>query len=235
MSHALLKQVQRLIGVIALLALVGIGLIVARVAGYGLPTASGIPRQGVHPAAFDRTVAIISGHAGYDTGAICTDEEGEITRTEIEVNDAISRLVARRLRRAGADVLILDEYDPRLNALLADLLISLHADSCTVDAGGYKAARHRNSEIPAIEDVMLRCIDEHYAAATQLSPHPASITHDMTDYHAFNRVAALTPGVILEMGFLGTDGEVLVERREFVAWGISNSVLCFLEQQRARQ
>ena len=231
MRHSHLKRIQRLLLTIALLALIGIGVIAARVAGYGLPTLSGIPAQGVNPAAFDRSVALISGHAGYDSGAVCIDEEGNVEITEIEIVDAIARLAARRLRRAGADVLILDEYDARLTGLQADLLLSLHADSCIAEASGFKAARHVTSAIPRIDDQIIGCINARYAEATALPNHPTSVTHDMTDYHAFSRIAAQTPAAILEMGFLGADQETLVARREFVAWGISESVLCFLEQQ----
>jgi N-acetylmuramoyl-L-alanine amidase len=124
----------------------------------------------------------------------------------------------------------LDEYDERLNGLEVDVLLSLHADSC-IEASGYKAARHTNSRIPATEDRLLACIAHFYPATTGLRPHPDTITHDMTRYHAFNRVAPGTPAAILEIGFMGGDRELLTHQPQKVAEGVADSILCFLRNE----
>jgi N-acetylmuramoyl-L-alanine amidase len=225
--HHVLHQIQRTLLVISFLALFGIGAVVARIAGYGLPWPGGVTPQGLVMAAFDKQIALISGHAGYDSGAVCVDEAGNVTLTEADVNAAVTEQVAQRLRRAGADVTILEEYDARLQGLHADVLLSIHADSC-IPVSGYKAAHHIYSSIPATENQILLCIDRYYAAATGLTKHPNTVTHNMTEYYAFNRIDPLTPAAIVELGFLGGDGELLTQDTGRVAKGIADSLLCFL-------
>jgi N-acetylmuramoyl-L-alanine amidase len=128
-------------------------------------------------------------------------------------------------------VVILEEYDERLNNLVADVMLSIHADSC-VNLSGYKAAHRLISPIPAIEAQLLHCIDDHYAAHTGLRPHPNTITHDMLAYHAFRRMHPQTPAAILEMGFLGGDGILLTQKSEQVADGVAASLRCFLEKSK---
>jgi N-acetylmuramoyl-L-alanine amidase len=225
-----LRRIQRFWAVTGFIAFVSMTLILARLAGLDIPVVSLLIPQGYVAAAFERTVALISGHAGYDPGAVCTDATRKVLLTEAEVNAQVVNLVAERLRRAGANVLILDEYDERLNGLRATVLLSLHADSC-IEASGYKATHHPESPIQATEDRLVACIDQFYAAATGLSRHDATITHDMTNYHAFNRIHPHTPAAILELGFLGGDRELLQQRPYQVAQGVSDSILCFLQQE----
>lgn len=222
-----MHRMQRFFALVSLAALVGLALVAARIFGLGGPGADGLLPQGLVGAAFDKQVALISGHAGFDSGAACEEAGGQATVTEAAVNADVARRAAARLRRAGADVIVLDEYDPRLEGLRADVLLSLHADSC-IDASGYKAAVHEYAAIAEIDQRLLACIDASYPAATGLPHHPNTVTHDMTAYHAFNRIDARTPAAILELGFLGGDQELLVRRPELAAQGVADSVLCFL-------
>lgn|SRR5690606_12847195 len=223
--RTLIQRIQRIFALIGFAALLGIILIVARAFGMALPWPG--DELGLAPRASNRQVMLISGHAGFDSGAVCADAEGNVTLTEAEVNAAVAEAAAARLRRSGADVTILDEYDPRLEHLVADVLISLHADSC-IDASGYKAAYFVYSAIPDIESRLLACIDEQYAAVTGLPHHPNTVTHDMTEYHAFRRIDPETPAAILELGFLGGDRELLTQEVDRVARGVAESVRCFL-------
>lgn len=226
MRHTTIRRIQRTLALIGFLALVGIGVIAARVLGYGMPSLDGMAVQGLDPATFDRTVALISGHGGFDSGAVCTDADGQVTLTEADLNARVADLVARRLRRAGADVLLLEEYDPKLNGLEADVLLSIHADSC-INASGYKAANLVDSPRQPAEQMLLDCIHTHYPEATGLAHHPNSVTHDMTSYHAFRRIADSTPAAILEIGFMGGDQELLTEHPQWLAKGITDSIICF--------
>ena len=172
-------------------------------------------------------VALISGHAEFDSGAVCADENGNAWLTEADINIFITELVISQLRAAGIEVLLLREHDPRLYGLDVALLLSLHSDSC-IDKSGYKAAHHNQSSIPIIEGRLLGCINRFYPNATGLSAHPETITHDMTNYYAFRRVNPRTPAAILEMGFLGGDQVLLLENPQLVASGVVESILCFL-------
>ncbi len=222
-----LVRMQRVLVFIGLVALAGIGLIGARVAGFGLPDTSGLPPQGLDPAAFDRQVYLVSGHAGNDSGAVCQGKDGAVTLTEADVNARVVKLAATRLRRAGADVTILDEYDSRLNGLQGDVFLSIHADSC-IAASGYKAASYQFSASPQADARLLACINQAYPLATQLPHHPNTVTHNMTEYHAFRKIAPATPGAILELGFLGGDRDLLENRPQLAGQGVADAILCFL-------
>ncbi|CAN5810699.1 hypothetical protein BH10CHL1_BH10CHL1_10390 [soil metagenome] len=223
MRRTTLQRIQRYLAIISFAVLLVITLIGVRVF-----------TEDYVKVLFGKQIALISGHAGYDSGAVCTDADGKTTVTEAGINATITKLVAQRLRRAGATVIILDEFDQRLDGLRADVLLSMHADSC-IDNSGYKAARYFASSIGAREDELISCIDQFYPAATGQSFNPNTITHNMTDYHAFRQTDAQTPGAILETGFLGGDQDLLVNRPDVVAKGITDSLTCFFEQDQPRK
>ncbi|MCS6825070.1 MAG: N-acetylmuramoyl-L-alanine amidase [Caldilinea sp.] len=233
MRYDALKRASQIFLIVLLLSAAGIALILAQTLGFGRPDGDGLRPPGIVAAAWNRDVALISGHAGYDSGAVCEDVDGAVMLTEVEVNAQIAGLAAERLRRTGASVMILDEYDARLQGLRVAVLLSLHVDSC-IDASGFKAAVHRYSIIPETNRRLLDCINTAYAAATGLPYHPNTVTHNMTEYHAFRRIAPTTPAAILEMGFLGGDRALLTEQSALAAKGVSDAILCFLEGEKDR-
>jgi N-acetylmuramoyl-L-alanine amidase len=172
-------------------------------------------------------VGIVSGHRGFDSGATCPDG-----LTEAEINFAVAQRVVALLGHMGYTVDLLDEYDDRLEDYQADALVSIHADSCNVPgASGFKVARVANSAVPQVEDRLVECLREEYAAATGLFHHANSITFDMRGYHAFNEIAPLTPGAIIEIGFMGDDRYVLLFQQDRIANGIVKGIVCFLEKE----
>jgi N-acetylmuramoyl-L-alanine amidase len=78
---------------------------------------------------------------------------------------------------------------------------------------------------------LIECIDLHYPAVTGLTYHANTVTHDMTNYHAFRSVDPQTPAAIIELGFLGGDQELLVHEQDRVAQGVIDSILCYLEAE----
>ena len=152
--------------------------------------------------AWNKQIALVSGHAGNDSGAICEDEDGSPTILEADINAKVAQLAADLLRRAGADVAILEEYDARLRGLRADVFLSIHADSC-IDVTGYKSSHYIDTTKPEIDNRLVACINSAYAAATGLTENTDTITENMTEYHAFRRIDPQTPAAILELGFLG--------------------------------
>ncbi|RME70718.1 MAG: hypothetical protein D6784_16270 [Chloroflexi bacterium] len=171
-------------------------------------------------------VGLVSGHKGYDPGAVCPDG-----LTEAEVNAVIAEETAHLLRRRGVETDLLEEYDARLADYQADALVSIHADSCNIPgATGFKVARVTTSAIPDAEDRLVNCLYAQYELYTGLPRHPASITDDMTNYHAFNEINPYTPGAIIETGFLLDDRFMLESRPKIIARGIAAGILCFLDQ-----
>ncbi len=174
-------------------------------------------------------VGFIAGHWQNDSGAVCEDTGLQ----EVDVTLDVTRRAVRLLRERGYWVDMFPEFAPELYGYRADAFLSVHADSCVDWEGttGFKAARAVNSAIPEVEDQFLACLYDRYAAVTGLTPHDGSITHNMRGYHAFYKVDPSTPALIVEIGFLYHDREVLTERPERIARGLAESVECFLATQ----
>lgn len=166
-------------------------------------------------------IGIISGHMGYDTGTVCADG-----LTEASVNRGIADLVVSGLKRRGAEVDLLNEYDDRLWGYQADAFISIHADSCQSDFSGYKVASLTGGG--AASAALEQCIWRSYEAATGLPRHVGTITDDMREYHAFHQVTPSTPAAIIETGFLNADRRLLTEQRDLAAAGIIAGIECFI-------
>jgi N-acetylmuramoyl-L-alanine amidase len=169
-------------------------------------------------------VGIVAGHKGNDSGAVCPDG-----LTEAEVNAATAQEVVNLLERKGVQAVLLGEFDERLSGFQADALVSIHADSCMVPgASGFKVARVTDSAIPEAEDRLVACINQEYGDYTGLPQHPSSITDNMTNYHAFREIDRMTPGAIIELGFLLDDRDILEHKPKILARGVAAGILCFL-------
>ena len=176
-----------------------------------------------------RRIGIVSGHRGpeNDPGAVCPDG-----LTEAEINFNVAQLVVGKLRSLGYTVDLLDEFDTRLTAYQAAALVSIHANTCR-DYGevvsGYLISGPAARVTVRDEDHRLvECISESYAVASGL-PRRDGVTIDMTDYHNFREIDATTPAAILELGFMLADRQVLTERQDALAEGVTSGILCFLE------
>jgi N-acetylmuramoyl-L-alanine amidase len=152
---------------------------------------------------------------------------------EVDVTTDVAKQVKMLLELRGYRVDILAEFDTRLNAIKRDYspraFLAIHADSCVYYASGYKVARASNSAIPQEDDRLVRCVSNSYASATQLPFHAGSITTDMTHYHGLNEIDAKSPGAIIELGFLGSDKDLLKNKRDLLALGIVDGMELFLK------
>ncbi len=171
-------------------------------------------------------VGIIAGHAGSDSGAICEEDGLE----EVQINTDVARRVVAILTNLGWDVLLLDEFDPRLYQYQGDALLSIHADSCGFPGkSGFKIARAESSFIPGPEDRLVNCVIQFYQEETGLAFDADTITYDMTQYHAYSEIDPSTPAAIIEIGFLLDDRALLTQQPDRVARGIVNGLVCFIE------
>ena len=174
-------------------------------------------------------IGIVSGHWGHDTGAVCDDG-----LQEVDVNLAIAVKLVRILEGLGYEVDLLEEFDVRLRGYSADLLISIHADSCQPfpDAdppmSGFKIAHVEDSWVPDEEQRLLTCLADHYAARTGMFYHANTVTFDMTRYHTFYEVDGYTPAVIFETGFMYADRHIVAGQPDLVAQAIAEGILCYL-------
>lgn len=176
-------------------------------------------------------IGIVAGHSGngVDTGTVCNDG-----LTEVQINQNIAELVRKQLTDLGYDVEVLQEFDTRLTGYQALALVSIHADSCSYindQATGFKVAAAMVNPYPEKAARLTACLRSRYAQATQLPLHSTSVTPDMTEYHAFGEIDDNTIAAIVETGFLNLDRQFLTEQPEKAAQGITNGILCFINNE----
>jgi len=188
------------------------------------------------PIWFNR-IGILAGHSGLyaadgsqrdnpDPGAICPD--GFFERS---VTEAVAERAAALLRARGFTVDVLGEFDPRLDGYEAAAFLSLHADSCVdVGYGGFKSAYPvARTNVRALDVRFDDCMRANYGGITALQFLPGNITDNMRLYHAFRKIGPRTPAVILELGFLSFDRNLLQNQPDRMALGVVNGIMCFLQ------
>lgn len=173
-------------------------------------------------------IGIVAGHSGNDSGAVCPDG-----LTEASVNAKVAAFVQQYLVDKGYDADILEEFDPRLSGYNADVLISIHADSCDYindQASGFKVSSALANPYPDRAARLTGCLRNRYAQVTGMQAHN-SITIDMTSYHAFAEIDKETTAAIIEVGFLNLDKEKLTKQPDLLAQGITSGILCYLNNE----
>jgi len=179
-------------------------------------------------------VGIVSGHWGYDSGAVCYDGNGDVTLTEADVNLKIATLVQQKLTQAGYRVDLLQEFDTRLDGYTAVALVSIHNDSCAFiddNATGFKISAAMDTRDVNRASRLTSCMRDRYERTTKLNFHPGSITSDMREYHAFAEIHDTTIAAIIETGFLNLDREILTQHPELIAEGIVQGIECFINNE----
>jgi N-acetylmuramoyl-L-alanine amidase len=180
-----------------------------------------------------RKIGIVSGHRGpeLDPGAVCPDG-----LTEAEINFNVAQMVVRELRAQGFSVDLLDEFDPRLENYQAAALVSIHANTCQdfgeQVSGFLVAAAAARVTARGDDEILVDCIAQYYHQSTTLPRHNG-LTEDMTNYHTFREIHPLTPAVIIELGFMRADRDLLVNRPNESAQGVADGILCFLQPNQA--
>lgn len=174
-------------------------------------------------------IGIVSGHWGNDSGTVC--ENGT---TEADVNLRIATLVQQKLNALGYQADLLQEFDPRLQNYTAAALISIHNDSCQYindEATGFKVAAAKETHDLNRASRLTACLTDRYGRTTGLPFHAGSITTDMTEYHAFSEINPNTTAAIIETGFLYKDYDILTQKPDLVATGVTNGILCFINNE----
>lgn len=173
-------------------------------------------------------VGIVAGHKGNDSGSICPDG-----LTEQSVNENVAFLVQKELVDRGFLVDVLNEFDDNLTGYKADVLLSIHSDSCDYindQATGYKVSSALANPNPDRAARLIACLKNRYGMVTGLPVHN-SITIDMTSYHAFAEINEDTTAAIIEIGFLNLDREMLTQKSDIVAKGITDGILCYVNNE----
>ncbi len=167
-------------------------------------------------------IGIIAGHKGFDSGAVCSDG-----LTETQVNENIAQQVVAQLQAQGVPVDLLDEFDARLDRYGATAVISIHSDSCVYyndELTGFKIASSGVTD----STVLQQCLEQEYGRVTQLPYHANTITDHMRDYHVFRELPPGVPALIIEVGFLNLDREILTTQSNIPANGVFSGLQCYL-------
>lgn len=170
-------------------------------------------------------VGIIAGHQGFDSGSVCVDG-----LTEVELNANVANQVVSALQSRGIRTDLLDEFDARLDDYSGTALVSIHSDSCTYInelATGFKIAGSSFTDSSQLSI----CIERSYGDITELRYNENTITPHMTDYHAFRKIAQGTPAIIIEVGFMNLDREILSNQSDLLSSGLVEGILCYLNSQ----
>jgi N-acetylmuramoyl-L-alanine amidase len=179
-------------------------------------------------------IGIVAGHNGNDSGAVCTDANGQVDLTEAEVNLDIASRVQKQLVERGYQVDLLNEFDTRLNGYRAVALVSIHNDSCEYvndEATGFKVASSLDTRDINRAQRLTACMVDRYERITGLTFHAGSITPDMREYHAFSEIDPNTITAIIETGFLNLDRDILTKQTDRVAEGVVQGILCFVTNE----
>ncbi len=169
-------------------------------------------------------IGIIAGHKGSDSGSVCADG-----LTEAEVNENIANQVVAYLQSRDIKTDLLEEFDTRLGNYGATAVISIHSDSCDYIndlATGFKVAGSSLTNSSALQ----ACVEQTYGQATNLPIHANTITPHMTDYHVFRTLPVGVPAIIIEVGFMNKDRNLLVNTPEIPANGVIQGIECYLAQ-----
>jgi N-acetylmuramoyl-L-alanine amidase len=185
-------------------------------------------------------IGVVAGHSGIatygrtkgnvDPGALCPDGF-----TEASVTMKVAQQVVAILQGKGFTVDLLEEFDPQLPGYQAAAFISIHAQPCEdFGYGGFAIAYApgRRASVHEGDIALAECVRQNYGALTGLEFQAGNITEDMTNYHAFSldgkNISAATPGIVLELGFIGHDRDILQNHSDKLAQGVVNGLLCFL-------
>ncbi len=155
--------------------------------------------------------------------------------TEVEINLDVAQRVGVILNSKGIAVDILPTTIPV--GYVADAFVALHADSDGVGSNsGFKMA-HGARRGP-YEDALLNDIKDSFGAATGLDYDATHISNQMRGYYPFSwsrfqhAVAAHTPAVILEMGYVSNDDDraLMLDHPDTFANAIASGVMKFLAE-----
>jgi len=153
--------------------------------------------------------------------------------SELTVNRSVALALQARLEAQGVTVDLLRATPPA--GYVADVVLSLHADSVDDPARqGYKSAHFRPPR-SSLEPRLKRAIDHRYLEATGAADDTPNTTEAMEDYYAFNfrsyrhTVHPATPALLVELGYLSSPADAaLLAQPERLADALAEGVTDFL-------
>jgi N-acetylmuramoyl-L-alanine amidase len=172
-------------------------------------------------------IGILAGHWQDNPGEVCSD--GLI---EADINQAISTRVSQNLTDLGYKVDIFPEYDMALLNYRSAAFVAIYSGSCNespLPPSGFKIATSLTAQNPDKVNQLAVCLGEQYQKATKLPFTYEVLNPDNPSYHVFRDINSDSPAVLIEIGSLKTDRNLIVSHSDTVSNGIAAGILCYLD------
>ncbi len=172
-------------------------------------------------------IGILAGHWQNSTGEVCAD--GII---EVDINYDIASRIKLNLEEKNFQVNLLPEFDLDLLNYEADALVAVYSGSCLQSpppASGFKIGTSLTAVNPEKVNSLAVCLAENYQNYTQLPFTYEIINPDHFSYHIFRDIHPNTPAVLIEIGTLSTDRDLITNRSNSIAEGIAAGITCYIE------
>ena len=171
-------------------------------------------------------IGLLAGHWKDSSGEVCADG-----LAEADVNQAIANRVAQSLTDMGYKVDIFPEFDLALLNYHSAVLVAIYSGSCANNPfppSGFKISSSLTAKQPEQTDNLAICLAEQYQKTTKLPFSYEVINPDHPSYHIFRDIHPDTPAVMIEVGSLSTDRNIIISQTESVSDGIVAGILCVL-------
>jgi len=172
-------------------------------------------------------IGLLVGHWQDNQGEVCADG-----LVEADVNLNIINRAAQTLVAIGYEVDIFPEFDLGLLNYRGAALVAVYSGSCALSPpppSGFKIGTSLTMQNPDEVNRLAVCLAEAYQERTRLAFSYEVINPDHFSYHIFRDIHPDTPAVLIEMGSLTTDREVIVGQADSAANGVASGILCFIE------
>ena len=172
-------------------------------------------------------IGILAGHWQNSTGEVCAD--GVI---EADINYDIANRIKLNLEEKGFQINLFPEFDLDLLNYEADALVAVYSGSCLQappPPSGFKIGMSLTAENPEKANDLAVCLAENYQNYTQLPFTYEVINPDHSSYHIFRDLHPDTPAVLIEIGALSTDRDLITNRSNSIAEGIAAGITCYIE------
>ena len=181
----------------------------------------------------DRQIGLLAGYWRSERGKVCADGV-----REEQITLAVAERTAVLLNTAGYQVDIFEENDVDLLNYKGVALVAIYAGECgnpPASLSGFLIATELKPAFPDKSNTLAVCMAEKYANTTGLSFSYQIIPPDQPLSALFRQVDPTTPTLMIQIGALGADRELLTEQTQKVAQGIFNGLFCYIELNKTNE
>ncbi len=195
------------------------------------------PDSDLHPTLLPNEqsrIGIVAGHWGFDSGQVCDEALNNIR--EVDVNLRIATMVRDQLNKNGYTVDLMQEFDSKLSDYTGLALIAIHNDTCEYineSASGFKVSGIGNIVYPVETKNFQDCIVDRFARNTGMTYLGTAISSDPEMFYSYSMVNDYTTALIIETGYLNLDYRMLTENTDKIAQGVTDGILCYVNNESA--